>query len=177
MESYLQTGQIVSTHGVKGTVRVQPWADSAQVVADLPCVYVKCGAEYRPYPVLHGAVQNGMVLLTIEGCNTLDEAAAMKNTVLYAKRSDIPLQEGDYFIADLIGLSVTDADTRRIYGKIVNVYNRGASDIYEIEMPNRKIAYLPAVKEFVTATDLTAGIEVRPIPGIFDEWGEATDAL
>ncbi len=177
MHSYLQTGQIVSTHGIKGTLRVQPWADSASVVANLPCVYIKCGEEFVPYPVIYGAVQKGMVLLTLKGCNTIEAAIAMKNTILYAKRSDIAINEGDFFIADLIGLPVIDATTARKYGTVVQVYNRGASDIYEIERPNHKMAYLPAVKEFIAKIDLEQGVFVTPIPGIFDEWEEADHAI
>lgn len=177
MESYLQTGQIVSTHGVRGTLRVQPWADSAQVVASLPCVYVKRGQEFIPYPIEKASVSGVMVLLTLRGCDTMEAAIALKDTVLYAKRSDFVLPENTFFIADLIGLPVTDATTQRVYGVIKNVYNRGASDIYEIEMPNKKLALIPAVKEFIVSTDLETGITVKPIPGMFDEWGEATDAL
>lgn len=174
MEKYLETGKIVNTHGVRGFVKAEAWCDSPKVLADLSCVYVLKNGSFEKIKILNSSLHKGFVLLHLEGCDDLDTAIAWKNTVLYADRNDISLNEGDYFIADLIGLSVYDANTNRCYGKILQVINRGASDIYEIEMPNRRLTYLPAVAEFVQKIDLEQGVFVTPIPGFFDE--EETDA-
>ena len=97
----------------------------------------------------------------------MDQAMELKGTVIYAKRDDFSLAEGEYFIADLIGLDVVHADTGKKYGKLVELINRGASDIYVIETPNGE-RMMPAVDEFVDHVELEKGIFVRPIEGMLD---------
>ncbi len=170
MEKYLETGKIVNTHGVRGTVKVEPWCDTPQILMQLPCIYIHQNQNFRPVKILRASQHKNHILLDLEGCTDLDLALQYKNRIIYAERNDIPREDGRHFIADLIGLSVFDLNTKRCYGTLRSVFNRGASDIYEIEMPNQKIAYLPAVQEFVAKIDLEQGIYVTPIPGFFDEW-------
>ncbi len=170
MEKYLETGKIVNTHGVRGTVKAETWSDTPQTVMQLPCIYFKKGQAYLPIKILHASQHKSHVLLDLEGCTDLDQALQYKDTIFYADRNDISCKDGQYFIADLIGLSVFDFSTKQCYGTLSSVFNRGASDIYEIKMPNQKMAYLPAVAEFVAKIDLKQGIFVTPIPGFFDEW-------
>ncbi len=174
MQQYLPCGIIVGTHGVRGDVKADAWCDSPQILAALSHIYLKENEAYRPIAITHASIHKGMVLLHLEGCDSLDDAILWKGKEFFADRADIPLEEGAHFIADLIGLCVIDANTERNYGIITDVINRGASDIYEIRMPNQKTAYLPAVSEFVAKTDLKKGIFVTPIPGIFDEWDDKT---
>ncbi len=174
MKKYLPCGKIVGTHGVRGDVKAEAWCDSPQILAALTTLYLENKDGFSPITLTHAAVHKGMVLLHIQGCNTLDDAILWKGKEIFADRADIPLAEGSHFIADLIGLPVYDAHDGKCYGIIRDVLNRGASDIYEIEMPNKKMAYLPAVAEFVQKTDLENGITVTPIDGFFDEWGEET---
>ena len=91
----------------------------------------------------------------------------MKNKIIYASRDDIELEEGDFFIADLVGLPVIDADSGKEYGKLTDVINTGASDIYVIKTPTGE-AMMPAVDEFVEEIDLDKGIFVKPIEGMFE---------
>ena len=97
---------------------------------------------------------------------SVEQAEKMRNTVLYLSRDDIELEEGEVFIADLIGLPVIDADTETVYGRISDVINTGASDIYVIKTENGE-AMMPAVKEFVKDIDLDKGVLVKPIEGMF----------
>ena len=91
----------------------------------------------------------------------------MKNKILYAAREDFVLEEGDYFIADLIGLPVIHAETGHIYGKLTEVINRGASDIYVVATEAGE-RMMPAVDEFVKLVDIEKGIFVCPIEGMLD---------
>ena len=95
-----------------------------------------------------------------------DAARSLRNRIVYAARGDIVLEAGSHFIADLIGLPVIDADSRRVYGEIVDVINRGASDIYVIRTEAGE-SMMPAVDEFVVEIDLDRGVFVRPIEGMF----------
>ena len=89
---YLECGQIVSTHGVKGTVRLENRCDSPEVLARLKRMYIKKGENYKEMTVVRSSVQKNMVLTTFEGLETVEAAAAMKGTVLYAKREDFRLR-------------------------------------------------------------------------------------
>ena len=106
------------------------------------------------------------VILELDGIMTIEEAEKLKNQVIYLSRDDLELDEGEVFIADLIGLPVIDVDSGEEYGKIADVINAGASDIYVINTPNGE-AMMPAVKEYVKEIDLQKGILVKPIEGMF----------
>ena len=166
-KKYLECGKIVNTHGVKGAVKIESWCDSPEILSDLPCVYFKKGDSYEKRDVLSSSVMKRHVLATLEGINDVDVAMTLKETVVYAERDDIPLEEGDYFIIDLVGLPVIDADNGTEYGTVSDVFNAGASDIYTVKTANGD-RMIPAVPEFVINIDLEKGIFVRPIEGMFD---------
>lgn len=165
-KNYLECGKVINTHGIRGTLKVEPWCDSPYVLADLQRVFAEENGRYKEYNVTGASVFKQFVLLDIKGITTVEQAEKMRNTVLYLSRDDIELEEGEVFIADLIGLPVIDVDNKTVYGKIADVINTGASDIYVIETENGE-AMMPAVKEFVKEIDLDKGIFVKPIEGIF----------
>ncbi len=164
---YLECGRVINTHGVKGEVKVEPWCDSPMAFASLPKVYFKKGSGFEVHKLLRASVFKQLVIAGIEGIDDVDKAALLKGETLYAAREDFHLAEGVCFIADLIGLPVIDADTGFEYGKLIEVINRGASDIYVIDTPSGE-RMMPAVKEFVKRVDAENGIYVCPIEGMFD---------
>lgn len=78
-------------------------------------------------------LQKGNVLLHLEGVDTVEEAEKLRNQVLYMDRDEVELEEGVYFIQDLIGLEVLDVDTGKSYGKLTDVMQTGANDVYEVK--------------------------------------------
>ena len=164
---YLECGKIINTHGVVGAVKLEPWCDSPAVLAGLSCIYLKNGEAYTKVKIKKASVFKRFVLATLEGIDSIDKAAALKETVVYADRNDLPLEEGHHFIADLVGLPVIDADTGKEYGILDDVINTGASDIYVIKSPDGE-RMMPAVPEFVKEIDTEKGIFVTPIEGMFD---------
>ena len=86
----------------------------------------------------------------------------------YHRRLADCVDEGAYFIADLIGLDVVDADSKCKYGKIKEVINRGASDIYVIKTNKGEVLF-PAVDEFIDSVDVECAVYIRPIEGMFDD--------
>lgn len=167
-KQYLECAIIINTHGVRGDVKLESLCDSPEVLAGLKRVFVLENGKYREIKVTHTSVFKQFVLATLEGVNDMDQAAAMKGTTLYAARDDFELEEGDYFIADLIGLPVIDIDSGKSYGKIKDVINRGASDIYVVNTPDGE-RMMPAVEEFVKKIDLENGIFVKTIPGLLSD--------
>lgn len=164
---YLPCGEIINTHGVKGVVKARSDCDSPEILAALPYVFADADGKRR-YNIVSASIQKAFVLLTLEGVDTVEAAIALKGTPLYAAREELEkfLDEGDRFIADLIGLPIIHADTKETLGTLSDVVNKGASDIYIVDTPAGE-RMMPAVPEFVTEMTDDA-IMVRPIPGMLD---------
>lgn len=168
MEKYIEVGKIINTHGVKGDVKIDSWCDSVEVFCSLENVYIKKAGQLVPLKVVRSQPYKEFVLAHLEGINTFEEANLLKNKEIFAIRDDIPREEGDVFIVDLIGLPVINQESGKVYGKIKDVIIGVATDIYEIETDSG-IAYMPVVEEFVKEVDIEKGVFVTPIEGMFDE--------
>ena len=165
-QAYLECGKIINTHGFRGTVKLESWCDSPYVLASLPRIYFLNNGSYTSREVTHSSVFKQFVLFDLAGISDMDAALALKNTVVYADREDFELEEGDYFIADIIGCDVIDADDGKIYGKLSEIINRGASDIYVVKTETGE-AMIPAVDEFIDRVEVGKAVYVRPISGMF----------
>ena len=166
-KKYIECAKIINTHGCRGGLKLEPWCNSPEDFAHLNRVFVLNGNLYTQYSIKKASVFKQFVIAEFEGITDMDMALAMKNTILYADRDDFDLDDGEYFIADMIGLSVIDAESGKIYGKISDVINRGASDIYVVatDIGERMI---PVVDEFIVKTDIDEGVFVKAIPGLLD---------
>ncbi|MBO6054303.1 MAG: 16S rRNA processing protein RimM [Oscillospiraceae bacterium] len=158
LERYLETGEIVNTHGVRGEVRIQPWADGPEFLLDFHTFYL----NGKPYRVEQSRVHKSMVLCKLEGVDTVEAAAALRGTVVKIDREDANLPEGKVFVADLIGLPVY-ADGEQI-GTLQEVLNYPASDVYVIRGEHEYM--IPVVPEFVECAVPEDGIYVRLIEGM-----------
>ncbi len=168
MERYLECGKIVNTHGISGELRVECYCDSPQILASLKRVYLKKADTYTECKVKRSFVSKDAAVMGLDIISDMNEAQKMRGTVLYALREDIPIEEGSFFIADLIGLDVIDRDSGRIYGKIADVINRGASDIYVINTKTGEVLF-PAVDEFISQVDIEKAVYITPIEGMFED--------
>ena len=163
--NYLECGIIINTHGVNGDIKLESLCDTPNILASFKKIYFFEGGEYRAAKVLRASVFKNFVIARLEGVDDMDKAIALKNTTVYAARSDFKLPKGSYFIADLIGLDVIDNINGKVYGQIVDVQNKGASDIYVVKTPEGE-RMMPAVAEFVKKTDIEKGVYVEVIPGM-----------
>ncbi|MBQ7836781.1 MAG: 16S rRNA processing protein RimM [Clostridia bacterium] len=164
---YLECAMAVNTHGVKGAVKLENRCDTPKVLASLKRMFINKNGEYTELKVLHSSVQKNMVLTVFEGVDTLEAAIALRGTVFYAAREDFRLRRGDYFIADLIGLPVYDEDSGEVIGKLSDVTNPGAHQVYTIECENGSFM-IPNVPEFVRriSLDEDEGIYIHLIEGM-----------
>lgn len=168
MKKYLEAGKVRNTHGVKGAMKIEHWCDTAQIFATLPEVYTVYGDIYKAHKVVAASIAgDGTVILRLEDVNTFEDAARLKNTVLYADREQLPDEPDRVYIADVIGLPVFDATTNEKYGTLTDVTSTGAQELYVISTPNGE-KLVPAVKEFIDRVELENGIYIKPIPGLLD---------
>lgn len=164
---YIECGKIVNTHGCHGGIKLESWCNSPEELAALKNLYISKGSNYIAYRVLKASVFKQFVVATLEGLDDMDAALALKGKTVFALREEFALEEGEYFIADLIGLPIIDANTGKELGKLSETINRGASDIYVVSTPNGE-RMIPVVPEFVDRVDLQQGIFVTPIEGMLD---------
>ncbi|MBP1560018.1 MAG: 16S rRNA processing protein RimM [Oscillospiraceae bacterium] len=168
MKRYLEIGKIVAVQGLKGEVRVEPWCDSQEFLCEFDTLYFDKGET--PVEVTRSRPHKNIVLMKIEGVDTVEQAQNLRNKILYMDREDVELDDGSYFVQDLIGLEVIDNDSGESYGKLCEVSFTGANDVYHIKGADGKIRLIPAIPDVVISTDITGGImKIHVLEGLFDE--------
>ena len=169
IKEYLEVGQIVGTHGVRGEMRVNPWADSPEFLKQFKTLYYDNSGE-KSVKVISARPHGNVVILKLEGVDTVETASAMRNRVLFMKRADAKLAKGSYFVSELIGCDVFDADDDSIsYGTLSDVSETGANDVWHITR-NGKEYLIPAIPDVVISVDVEANrVEIKPLRGIFDD--------
>lgn len=170
IKQFLEIGQIVSTHGIRGELRVQPWCDSPEFLKNFKTLYFdKDGKTAKK--VLSCRPHGNIVIVALEGIDSIEKAQALKNTVLFMNRDDARLKKGQYYIQDLLDCTVVDADDEeKIYGIITDVSQTGANDVWYITDKDKNEYLIPAIKSVVIDTDVVSGIiKIRPMKGIFDD--------
>ncbi|MBP9988309.1 MAG: 16S rRNA processing protein RimM [Ruminococcus sp.] len=170
IKEFLEVGQIVGTHGVRGEMRINPWTDSPEFVRQFKTLYFDKNGT-KPVKVISSRVHGNVALVKLDGIDTVEAASALRNKVLYIRRSDAKLKDGTYFIEELIGCEVYDADdSEKKYGRISDVSQTGANDVWHITDEKNNEYLIPAIKEVVIKTDVQADmVVIRPMKGIFDD--------
>lgn len=169
IKKYLELGQIVSIHGIKGEVRFNPWCDTPDFVKKFKTLYFDEKGE-KSINVISARPHGSVVILLLEGVDSVDKAKNMRNTVLYMKRSDAHLPKGTWFIQELIGCKVFDVNSGKELGTICDVSETGANDVWHIKTAKGEEVLIPSVKEVVINTDVEEGIvKINPIKGLFPD--------
>lgn len=166
-KQFLEVGRIVGTHGIRGELRVDPWCDSPDFLSGFKTLYFDEGktslkSKARPH--------KNIVLLRLEGVETIDDAEKLRGKVLYIDRDDARLPEGKNFVQDLIGCRVVDADdASKEYGEIADVFKTGANDVYTVKNPSGEFL-VPVIDEVVVDKDIDGGVvRIRPMKGLFGD--------
>lgn len=158
-KQYLDAGQIVTTHGVRGAVKVMPWADGPEFL----CLFDRVYIEGKEYPVENCSIQKTCNLLKLRGVDSMDDAQALRNRVIQVDRDDVELEEGAVFIEDLIGLPVLAEGVQ--IGTLREVLSMPGNDVYIVKGDGEYM--IPAVKEFVLETNVDQGfLRVKLIEGM-----------
>ncbi len=170
IKAYLEIGEIVGTHGVRGELRVNPWCDSPDFFKKFKTLYFDKNGE-RQVIVISCRPHGNVVLLCVDGVDSVDAASALRGKILFMRRSDAKLDKGKYFIAELFDCTVIDADDESVvYGTLTDVSQTGANDVWHITASNGKEYLIPAIPPVVIDVNVETGIiKIRPLEGIFDD--------
>lgn len=169
--NYIQTGEIVAVHGIKGEVKVYPWADYPEFLEEFDTFFIQANRmHYKAMYAEEVRCHKNMVLIKFEGIDTVEQAREFIGKVIYLDRDEIELEEGTYFIQDLIDCTVINDETNAVLGTVKDVNNFGASDVYTIVDADEKEFMFPAVDEFLVSTDIDKKeIRIKVIEGMFSE--------
>ena len=163
-KEFLECGKIVAPHGVRGEVRIEPWCEP-DFLTEFHTLYM----DGKPVQVTAARVQKNMNVLKLEGINSRDEAIGLRGKILFLRRADARLEEGEYFVQDFIDCQVIDIDTGADYGKVYDLRPTGANDVYYLRDQEGRERLVPAIPEVVLEKDIDGGIiKIRPLEGLFD---------
>ena len=165
--NYLECGKIINKRGIAGELKAECYCDSPASLFGAKKLYGDENGTVE-YDVISIKEYKGFMYIKLRGITRAEQADLMRGKSLYASRDDINVDDDAFFIADLIGLDVCDADNNKVYGKIKDVINYGASDIYVIS-DGKNEYMLPAVSDMIVDIKIDEKVLVRPIGGIFDD--------
>lgn len=164
LQQYLEVGKVTNVHGLMGEVRVQPWADSPDFLCKFKTLYVD--KTHWPIEVERARVHKNMVIIKFRGVTDVPSALAMRNAILYIDRADANLPEGSFFLADIYGMEVRDAQSGEVLGKIADVLTLPANNVYVVKGGARELM-IPAVPQFIAETNIEQGyIRVNMMEGL-----------
>ena len=159
----LQAGKIINTHALRGDMRIFPYCDSAEFLCEVKKLYI----DNQPFTVTSARVHKGQALLHLKGVERIEEAEKFVGKFVYLDKKDVDLDDGQYFIDDIIGLTVQDIDTKEIYGKVTDVIPTGANDVFEVT--GERVLLVPKIDDVVLDIDLKNEIIlIRPLQGLFE---------
>ncbi len=175
MKEFIEAGECVKVHGLNGEVKLYPWCDDVSFIKKLPRLFFTQTGE-KEHKIISMKTQKNMCILKFEGINCIEDAYPLIGKTAYFSRSDVKLPKGRHFATDVIGLSVKDIDSGKIYGEITDIMPRPTGDIYEVKNNEGQVFLFPAVKEFLKEINIEDKfVIVKPIAGMFDEDGEEID--
>ena len=154
---FIEAGEIVTTHGVRGEVKVLTWLDSPELL----CEFDRCRIGGKDYTMESVRVQKTCNLVKLSGVDTMEAAQAMRGKVIELYREDI--DEDVIFAAELVGVEVYQEDT--LLGKVTDVLDYPASSVYVVSGEHEYM--IPAVNQFILSTDLERNrMQVKLIEGM-----------
>ncbi|BDF67935.1 ribosome maturation factor RimM [Oscillospiraceae bacterium] len=161
-DRFLEVGEIVNTHGIKGEVKIMPWADSPEFLCQFDTLYL----DGKPVRLRSVRTNKTLVLASLEGVDTVEAAMRLKGKVLSIDRTGVVLPEGRHFLADLMGLTVLDAATGEELGVIQDILTPPAHEVYVVGGKGKEYM-IPAVDAFLAETNVEEGyVRVNLIEGM-----------
>ena len=165
---FLPVGRITTTHGVRGEVKMEHWCDSPAALRKVRTLYLdENGTRSLTVQALRQAGK--WIFAAFLGYDDMNAAMALKMKTVYAAREEISTDPDTVFIADLIGLPLVHDETGETLGKVTDVVNYGAGDLYEVKTLGGKTALIPAAGPYIRKIDTEEAVRILPIPGLLDD--------
>ncbi|WP_432665128.1 ribosome maturation factor RimM [Wukongibacter baidiensis] len=170
MGEQIRIGQIVSTQGLKGDVRVYPLTDYKERFEELQYITLEDDRSNLKLEIEKVRYKGKLIILKFKGLNNINDVEKLKDKYIVIDKDEArDLPEDTYYIFDLIGSKVVDEEDSHI-GKLVDVMQNTAQDLYVIEYKStKKKIFVPAVKEFIKEVNIEDKIiKVKLIEGMIE---------
>jgi 16S rRNA processing protein RimM len=163
----LTIGRVVSPHGIRGEFRMYIYTHFPERIPELPYVFI--GEEDEPRKITRARQKDNMMIMRVEGVTTREQADELRGKIVQVDQENAaPLEEGEYYHFDIIGLTAVD-ESGETLGKVVDIIETGANDVYVIKDDEGNETLIPALYDVVPEIDINAGkMVVRP-PRYSDE--------
>lgn len=153
MEDYFRVGVIANTHGIRGEVKVFPTTEDPQRFKGMKEIILDTGSEKKVLEVASARFFKNLVILKFKGIDSINDIEKYKGKDLLVTRENaIPLNEGEYYIADIIGATVVTEDGAQ-FGILKDVLTTGANDVYFVDHEGTEVL-LPVIPDCVLARDM-----------------------
>ena len=162
-------GKIQATQGIRGQLRVIPFAGDASSISELESVMVKApGGALERFPVVSAKAHGKRVILTLKPFDNINQVLHLVGREIYADRGSLPeLPSDEYYWSDLLGLQVATEDGEAL-GELVDIIETGSNDVYVVRQDGREVL-IPALEDVVLAVDLAANSMTVSLPeGLLD---------
>lgn len=171
MTKYISVGKIVNFHGIQGEARVGYSKNQQDFFLSLENVFVKKDNEYIPLKIVSIRPNKTFMLVKFDGINSINEIIPYKGCLLFVEESVVreSLDDDEFLIDELVGLSVFDNETNEKLGFVIGVSNNGANDLISIKTTSKKISLIPFVKAIVPVVDIkNKKIMINNIEGLLE---------
>ncbi len=167
----IKIGKIVSAVGLKGEVKIYSYAGSKERYESLARLIVAApGRGEKEYAIENVRYQKEMVIVKLAGVGDRNQAEALRESEVFITEDDLEELPADtFYIRDLLGCRVLEAESGRELGTLSDVIQNSAHDLYQVDLTDGRQALIPAVGQFIAAVDpAQREIRVRLIPGLLD---------
>lgn len=147
---YIEFGKITSTHGIKGEMKIYPYTDDIENILKLKKVYI----DSNMYKVSSIKFHKNMFIAKLKEINTIEQAEKFRNKLVHRELDENEvLEEDTYYIKDLVDSKVFLEDGTE-FGKLIDVFQTGANDVYIIKTIDNQEVLIPAIKDVVKDIDI-----------------------
>lgn len=153
----VRVGKVVGCHGIRGDIKLRPSSEAADWAVAGATVFLKDKAgQERPLTIQSARHQGPILILHFREFENRTQVEPIVDSTLFAAVADLkPPEEGEYWVDDLIGLSVLDAETNRVRGKVKDILSSGGTDFLEIQLEgSAETAVIPFNEHFFPTVDL-----------------------
>ena len=171
MTKYISVGKIVNFHGIKGEARVGYSKNQQDFFLSLESVFVKKGNEYQELKIDSVRQNKNFLIVKFEGIDSINDIIPLKGCLLFVEEDVVRenLDEDEFLIDELVGLSVFDNKNGKNLGFVIGVSNNGASDLISVKTNSKKISLIPFVKAIVPVVDIkNKKIMINNIEGLLE---------
>ncbi len=160
---YIEFGKITSTHGIKGEMKIYPYTDDVDNILKLKKVYINS----KEFTVSSIKFHKNMFITKLKGIDTIEQAEKFRNCIIQRELDENEVLEDDtYYIKDLVNCTVLLEDGTK-FGKLIDVFQTGANDVYVIKTNDNNEVLIPAIKDVVKDIDIkTKKIVIKLMEGL-----------